>query len=196
MTRAPALVAFGLACTACTGGHDKAPDQVAATPDCLAAGGGYLRAQLRGAVTADLDWSGSDMQCDGSPRPDGHGIRLTFAGRLPESQPAGDDGATRPERHLRFIFGIDERDTATGAALAMPTNLTVILEGEQQLFATRGDQHCAVESLERSPVAAANGRKNRVHARGYCLGPATNTAGDARLLVPTFEFTGVADTEL
>ena len=78
----------------------------------------------------------------------------------------------------------------------MPTNLTVILEGEQQLFATRGDQHCAVESLERSPLPSAGSRRNLVHARGYCLGPATNAAGDARLLVPTFEFTGVADTEL
>ena len=188
MTRAPTLVAFGLACTACTGGHDQAPDQAAATTGCLAAGGGYLRAQLRGAVTADLDWSSTDMQCDGSPRPDGHGIRLTFAGRLRDG--------TRTERQLRFIFGIDERDTASGAALAMPTNLTVILEGEKQLFATRGDQHCAVESLERSPVAESNNRRNRVHARGYCLGPATSIAGDARLLVPTFEFTGVADTEL
>jgi hypothetical protein len=186
MTRASALVAFCLACTACTGGHDPVLDQAAATTGCLAAGGGYLRAQLRGAVTADLDWSSADMQCDGSPRPDGHGIRLTFAGHLPAS----------PEYRLRFIFGIDERDTAAGTAMAMPTNLTVILEGQKQLFATRGDRQCAVESLERSPVGAANSRKNRVHARGYCLGPATNTTGDARLLVPTFEFTGVADTEL
>lgn len=197
MTRARALVAIGLACTACTGGNDKAQQPAAATvaAGCLAAGSGYLRAQLRGAVDADLDWSGTDMQCDGSPRPDGHGIRLTFAGRLP-SQPAGSGQDARPARQLRFIFGIDERDTAAGAALALPTNLTVILEGEQQLFATRGDQLCAVETLERVALPETDGSRNRVHARGYCLGPATNAAGDARLLVPTFEFTGVADTEL
>lgn len=196
MTRASAIVAIGLACTACSGGQEQMAEQAAATSGCPVAGGGYLRAQLRGAITADLDWSGAGMQCDGSPRPDGHGVRLTFAGHLPSPQPAGSGDDARPVRQLRFIFGIDERDAAAGAALAMPTNLTVILEGEGQLYATRGDQHCAVESLERSPLPATNSGRNRVHARGYCLGPATNAAGDARLLVPTFEFTGVADTEL
>jgi len=193
MTRAPALVALALACTAC--GNDKARDDAAATTGCLPAEGGHLRAQLRGAVTADLEWSSADMQCAGSPRPDGHGVRLTFAGRLPASSAASGHGA-QPAHQLRFIFGIDERDIAAGTAQAMPTNLTVILEGEKQLFATRGDQHCAVESLERSPLPSADNRRSLVRARGYCLGPATNVAGDARLLVPTFEFTGVADTEL
>ncbi len=192
MTRASALVALGLACTACTGGQEQAREPAAATMDCLAAHDGYLRAQLRGALNADLAWSGTDMQCEGSPRPDGHGIRLTFAGPLP-AQP--DHQGSHPAGQLRFIFGIDERDTATGAALAMPTNLTVILEGAGQLYATRGDRHCAVESLERSALAEPD-RRSRVHARGYCLGPATNATGDSRLLVPTFEFTGVADTEL
>lgn len=196
MTRASALVAFALACTGCTGDNDKLRDHAAAITGCLPAAGGYLRAQLRGAVTANLDWSSADMECEGSPRPDGHGIRLTFAGRLPASSSAANEDGAQPAHQLRFIFGIDERDTAAGAAQALPTNLTVILEGEGQLFATRGDQHCAVESLERSPLPAADSRRNRVHARGYCLGPATNAAGDARLLVPTFEFTGVADTEL
>jgi hypothetical protein len=195
MTRAPAFVAFALACTACTGGSDQPRDHAAATTGCPTEGG-YLRAQLRGAITADVDWSGADMQCEGSPRPDGHGIRLTFAGRLPASPSAANEHDVQPVHQLRFIFGIDERDIAAGAAQAMPTNLTVILEGEKQLFATRGDQHCAVESLERTPLTAASSRRNRVHARGYCLAPATNAAGDARLLVPTFEFTGVADTEL
>jgi hypothetical protein len=190
MTRASALVVLALACAACSGGQDQVRDQAAATMDCLAARDGYLRAQLRGALTADLAWSSTDMQCEGSPRPDGHGLRLTFAGPLP-AQP-GNGAAHR----LRFIFGIDEQDAAAGAALALPTNLTVILEGEGQLYATRGDRHCAVESLERSALAEPDQRRHRVHARGYCLGPATNATGDSRLLVPTFEFTGVADTEL
>lgn len=190
MTRAAAFVAISLTCAACAADHDQ-PGARSATPGagaatgCLVAGGGYLQAQLRGAVVADLNWNNAQMQCEGSPRPDGHGLRLTFAGSLPDTT-----------HHLRFIFGIDERDTAAGAARALPTNLTVILEGEQQLYATRGDEHCAVESLERTPLDASGGRKNRVHARGYCVDPATSLAGDARLLVPTFEFTGVADAEL
>ena len=58
------------------------------------------------------------------------------------------------------------------------------------LFATRGDDRCAVEKLERVPLLAEGGRFERVHVRGYCTEPAAELAGDARLLVPTFEFTG------
>jgi hypothetical protein len=161
-----------------------------AAAGCIADGGGALQAQLRGALVADLNWRNADMTCEGGLRPDGQGLRVTMAGPLPVP-----DGA--PPRKLRFIFGVDPHDIAAGAAQALPTNLTVILEGEKQIFATQGDEHCAVELLERSPLPAAKGRqRSRVHARGYCLDPAANLAGDARLHVPTFEFTGVADTEL
>ncbi len=188
MTRLCALMAVGLACTACSSDQAKPADPPAAADGnagCIASGDGYLRAQLRGALVADLDWKNADMQCDGGPRPDDKGLRVTFAGKLP--------GTTR---QLRFIFGIDARDVADGVAQAMPTNLTVILEGEHQLYATRGGEHCAVEGLERSALAGTGGRKSRVHARGYCTGPATSMAGDARVLVPTFEFTGTAVAEL
>jgi hypothetical protein len=77
----------------------------------------------------------------------------------------------------------------------MPTNLTVILEGEQQLFATRGSEHCAVETLESRALEQTGNKRYRVHARGYCLGPATNVAGDEHLLLPTFEFTGTVAAE-
>lgn len=189
MTRFSVL-AIALACmAACAADHDQSAAGEAAaardTPGCIAGGDGALHARLRGAMVAELDWNNAQMQCEGGTRPDG-GLRLAFAGRLP-----GTDGA--PPRQLRFIFGVDQHDAAAGAALVLPTNLTVIVEGEQQVYATRGDEHCALESLERTPLEA--GRKLRVRARGYCLGPATDLAGDTRLLVPTFEFTGVADIE-
>jgi hypothetical protein len=192
MTRFCILLATGLACAACSA--DNAPPLVqAATPGaaagCIAGGGGFLQARLRGALVADLDWSNTEMQCAGGLRPDGQGLRLTFAGQLP-----GLAGAQ--PRQLRFIFGVDPHDIAPGKVQALPTNLTVIVEGEEQWYATRGARNCAVESLQRMPLDGTDGKQNRVHARGYCLGPATNVAGDARLLVPTFEFTGVADAEL
>ncbi|HTQ36261.1 MAG TPA: hypothetical protein VMH77_04430 [Steroidobacteraceae bacterium] len=192
MTRLPGYAAAALLCAGCAADHDKSANPAAAaahTTGCIAGGGGFLHAQVRGAVVADLDWSNTQMECAGGPRPEGRGLRLTFAGELPRHAAA--DAA----RQLRFIFGVDQQDGAPGAVQALPTNLTVILEGEQQLYATRGAGNCAVELLERTPLAGAAG-KSRVHARGYCLGPATNIAGDARVLVPTFEFTGVADTEV
>lgn len=194
MTRFSVLAVIVLACAACAGEHDQSANQseiqsTQAAAGCIAGGGGFLQAQLRGALVADLDWRNAQIKCEGGPRPDGQGLRVTFAGPLPVAEGA-------PPRQLRFIFGVDLHDIAAGAAQALPTNLTVILEGERQLYSTQGDGHCAVELLERSPLDAAKGSKQRVHARGYCLDPATNLAGDARLHVPTFEFTGVADTEL
>jgi hypothetical protein len=195
MTRFSVLALIVLACAACSRDSGQASAQsesqsTQAVAGCIAGGGGYLQAQLRGALVADLDWRNADMQCEGGLRPDGKGVRVTIAGPLPAAEGAA-------PRQLRFIFGIDPRDIAPGVAQALPTNVTVILEGGQQLFATQGDGHCAVELLERQPLAPVGGRKrDRVHARGYCLDPATTLAGDARLLVPTFEFTGVANTEL
>lgn len=182
-----ALVA--LACAACAAEKEPAGGAPPTTDSgCIAGGGGYLNAQLRGAVVADLDWANADMQCDGGPRPDGAGLRVTLAGPLA-------DDADGPARRLRFIFGIDPEDSAAGAALALPTNLTVIIEGEAEIYATRGDGRCAVETFERAPLAGSGGQLLRVHARGYCVSPAASVAGEANLLVPTFEFTGIANAQ-
>jgi hypothetical protein len=188
--RAAALLCLMLAMAACAGDKgDGAPGATAAAPSaaaeagCIASGGGFLQARLRGAFSADVDWSNAHMQCEGGSRPDGHGLRMTLAGPLP-----GHDKTL-----LRFIFGIGFTDVAAGSAQALPTNVTVILEGGKQMFATRGDDRCAVETLERTPLPNA-GHQDRVHVRGYCTGPASELAGDSRLLIPTFEFTGVVNT--
>src|SRR6201995_3811541 len=47
---------------------------------CLMGGHGYLRARIRGALNLDIDWHNAEMECDGGPRPDGRGIRVSFAG--------------------------------------------------------------------------------------------------------------------
>ena len=94
-------------------------------------------------------------------------------------------------RQLRFIFGIDFTDTAAGAAQALPTNLTVILEGEQTLFATLGVDKCAFEIIERRPLLSAGAGLERLLVRGYCTEPAADAIRHPRLLVSTFEFASV-----
>lgn len=158
-------------------------------PGCLVDGTGNLEAALRGALDADVTWDNSRMECDGDLRPDGSGLRITIAGPLPAAlQAAAGGDATR---RLRFIFGIDLDDTAEGPAQVLPTNLTVIIEGGEQLYATRGSELCAVEGLER---VAGGGKTERVSVRGYCLGPASDLTGEHRLLVPTFSFTALVRT--
>jgi hypothetical protein len=145
----------------------------------LPSGNGYLRARIRGALTLDLDWRDAEMECDGGARPDGSGIRVAFAG------PLHNDG-----RRLRLVFGIRTGEGSNGRAL--PTNLTVIFEGEQRMFATLGDDRCTIDELRQERVGALGGdsRGYRVIARGFCTAPASALAGNERIVLNSFDFAG------
>ena len=154
----------------------------AAGPGCLPGGNGYLRARIRGALNLDIDWRNAELECDGGPRPDGSGLRVSFAG------PRHSDG-----RRLRLVFGVATvQEGSPGREL--PTNLTVIFEGEDRLFATRGDDHCTVDELRQERLGALGGplRSWRIVARGFCTEPASTLSSDARILVTRFDFAGNA----
>jgi hypothetical protein len=160
----------------------KPPQQLTG---CLQAGNGYLRARIRGSLNLDIDWHNGEIECDGGSRPDGSGIRVSFAG------PRQSDG-----RRLRMVFGVGEaKEGRSGREL--PTNLTVIFEGEDRLFATRGDGRCTVDALEQERVGALGGprRTYRIVARGFCVDPASTLSGDGRILVSRFDFAGNATFE-
>ena len=147
---------------------------------CLPAGNGFLRARIRGALSLDVNWHDSELECEGGPRPDGSGIRLSFAG------PLQSDG-----RRLRMVFGV--ADAAEGSAgSALPTNLTVIFEGEQRLFSTRGEDRCTVDSLKQERIGPLSGptRAYRVIARGFCIEPVSSLSANERLVVNSFDFAG------
>jgi hypothetical protein len=147
---------------------------------CLPSGNGFLRARIRGALNLDIDWRNAEMECEGAMRPDGRGIRLSFAG------PIHTDG-----RRLRMVFGVT--DAAEGnSASALPTNLTVIFEGEKRLFATRGDDRCTVDKLNQERVGALGGpsRSYRVIARGFCIEPVAGLSANERIVVSSFDFAG------
>jgi hypothetical protein len=166
---------------------EKAPAATtpAAQPGCFAVGGGYLRARLRGAVDLDLNWKNADMQCEGGPRPPGadnksNGIRVSIGG-----PPRGDG------HRLRLVFGIAGISEG-GGGQALPTNLTILFEGEQRIFATQGDDKCMVDSLtqERVEVLGPGRAVYRVVARGFCLGPATSLSRQERVVATSFDFAG------
>jgi hypothetical protein len=152
----------------------------AATSGCLPTHDGYLRARLRGAQNLDINWQDRDLQCDGGPRPDQRGIRLTFAG------PARRDG-----HRLRFVFGIaDVHDT--GSSHDVAANVTIILEGESKLYSTRGEDKCTIDELTRAPIAAAPAPHTlRIAGRGFCVGPASAIDGGDALLLSRFDFAGI-----
>jgi hypothetical protein len=152
----------------------------AAQTGCFAAGNGYLRARLRGALALDLDWKDAQMQCEGGPRPSGNGLRVSIGG------PLRGDG-----RRIRMVFGIAGiGEGANGEALR--TNVTILFEGEKRLFATQGDDKCTVDALEQQRVETLGpGRAvYRVVARGFCVGPASNLERTERVVLTRFDFAG------
>jgi hypothetical protein len=162
---------------------DAATESAAAAPatkGCLPGGNGFLRARIRGVLNLDVDWRNAELECEGAARPDGNGIRLSFAG------PLRSDG-----RRMRMVFGVARAaEGASGSAL--PTNLTVIFEGEQRLFATRGDDKCTVDKLEQERVGSVGGdvRSYRVVASGFCTEPANTLNDKERIVVSSFDFAG------
>jgi hypothetical protein len=174
--------------------HAPAPPRQAATTaqaapatGCLATHDGYLRVRLRGAENVDISWRDSELQCDGGPRPDGRGIRLTFAGpKLPGGH------------QLRFVFGIAGAGQTgqTGEARDLPANVTVIFEGEPRLYSTRGEDKCTIDQLTAARAPASQPTAPvRVAARGFCVAPAAAADGGAGLLLSRFDFAGSVSYE-
>src|SRR5580700_6876990 len=157
------------------------PAATPASAGCLPTGNGYLKARIRGALNLDIDWRNAELECDGGPRPDGSGIRLAFAG------PKRADG-----RRLRLVFGVSAaREGRAGHSL--PTNLTLIVEGAQRLYTTRGEDHCTVDALSQQRLhTAGETRRYRIVARGFCVAPAATLNNAERILVSSFDFAGNA----
>jgi hypothetical protein len=144
---------------------------------CLADGSGYLRARIRGALNLDVSWKDAQLECGGEARPDGSGLRVSFAGPGPGGKP------------MRLVFGVGAaREGSPGREL--PTNLTVLLEGGR-VFATRGDDKCTMDQLMQRPLPGQNGlRAWRIEGRGFCVTPANALAGPGRILISRFDFAG------
>jgi hypothetical protein len=160
------------------------PSTTSTTPSaqagCLLAGDGYLRARVRGALDLDLDWKDAQMQCDGAPRPSGNGVRVSIGG------PLRGEG-----RRIRLVFGIaGVGEGESGQALR--TNVTLLFEGEQRIFATQGDDKCTVDTLSQQRVETLGQSRAiyRVVVRGFCLGPASNPTRTERVIVTSFDFAG------
>ena len=182
------MLAFALAAMP-AGSTSPSPTTIPAT-GCLAAGDGYLRARVRGAIDLDLDWKDAQMQCEGAPRPRGdnnrsNGVRVSIAG------PVRGEG-----RRIRLVFGISGLDEgASGSTLR--TNITLLFEGENRLFATLGDDKCMTDSVSQNRVESLGDHRAiyRIVARGFCIGPASNPTRTERVVITSFDFAGRVEFE-
>ena len=160
------------------------PTVAKAMAGCVPSGDGYLRARMRGDLDVDIDWRDAQLQCEGAWRPQNiGGIRVVFAGTLPQNG-----------HHIRMIFGLAIAADTTSAR-NVPTNVTVIVEDEEKLFATAGDGKCTVDELSLQPAAAARAGWRRVVARGFCTVPVTTLSGSDALELDRFDFAGGLQNE-
>src|SRR5258708_12139456 len=88
-----------------------------------------------------------------------------------------------------MVFGV-AKATEGAEGRELPTNLTVIFEGEQRMFATRGDDKCTVDEFNQERVGALGGpiRTYRVIARGFCIAPVKAPDSEQTILVNSFDF--------
>ena len=151
-----------------------------AAASCLPSGDGFLRARLDGALQLRLDWSNDGLQCEGMPRPEGKGIRMSFSRALDAQG-----------RRLLIVFGIGGlSESSSGRAL--PANLTIVEEGGKQIFGTLGDDKCVVDNISQQLITPwrREARVYRVSGRGFCMQPARAVGGDAGVLMSSFDFAG------
>ena len=162
-----------------SGSDPVGPDPTPVDPVCLATGNGYLKARLGGEINTEINWANAGTACEGMPRPDGRGLRLSFARVL------GPDG-----HRLVIVFGVAHvGENESGKAL--PVNVTVIVEGASLIYGTRGDDKCIVDRLRSQPLASnSKARIYRVEARGGCTQPARAVNGPGAVLISTFDFAG------
>lgn len=156
-----------------------APAAGTAAAACLPGGAGYLTARLRGDVEAEIDWRGAALTCEGMSRPGAQGLRLRFAGTLPDG------------RRLGILLATPAL-TEGGSGHEVPVNVTVIVEGEGRFYGTQGTDRCVLDEVAQTPVTdpSVPPRSFRVEGRGFCTAPARALAGEGSLLVTRFDFAG------
>jgi len=151
-----------------------------AAKTCLSSGDGYLRAHVGGAIEAEIDWPNSGTACAGESKIDPPGVRLSFQ-RIAGARP-----------NLLFLFGLTgvregEPLQGTGA------NLTIIVQGTDRIYGTRGDRRCTVDSLTQRRLGGEH--EYRLEARGFCTQPARAVRGEGTVIVSRFDFAGVVNYE-
>ena len=177
-----ALILIVLGLGACDAATDTtvAPVSAERAPIAGCGAAGFLQTRLYGEISANLDWSSADLECEGMPRPNDAGARLRFAGE-------DRDG----DRQLAFIVAIPElgRDSA-GRELA--STVTLIEEGSGRFFSTASAGNCVTEV---SAMTALDDAGNRVAISGtvYCVSPLAEVNGDSSVSITELRFGGLID---
>jgi hypothetical protein len=146
---------------------------------CLPGLDGFLSMRLRGSIEQDIHWTEPALACTGMSRPDGHGLRVRFAG----PQGGGE---------LAVVFAAPAL-AAGASARGVPVNVTLLDGGGERIYGTQGDSRCQFDEVKQQPVtdSALPARSYRISARGFCIAPARALDGDGAVLLTRFDFAGL-----
>ncbi len=155
------------------------PDaQPAPAPVYRCGAGGFLEAELVGAVSASLEWNADVLACEGMPRPQERGARLRFAGP-----------GLQPGQTLAVIIAMPDLERgATGPEFA--TNATVMVEGSGRFFSTSGDEVCWTDIVRQEPLTAD---RYAIAGSLYCIAPLVEINGDSSVTIAELSFSGLVD---
>jgi hypothetical protein len=141
---------------------------------------GFLATTLYGALQTEIDWRGKVLDCEGMPRPNGEGARLRFAAAT------GDAG-----EGLAFIIALPGLERGA-AARELPSNVTLIVEGDGRFFSTPGLDSCWTDVDAQAPEQASADRFV-ISGTVYCIAPIPEVNGMASVSIEELRFSGRLD---
>ncbi len=160
-----------------TPASDAEQPVVATVVSSNCAPGSFLKASLYGVIETDIDWSGSELNCENMPRPNAEGVRLRFSGAI-------------NEHRLSFIVAMPElrRDQQH---VESPSNVTVTVEGSGRFFSTPDLQSCWTDVSEHQVA----GDSHHISAQLYCIAPLGEVNGDGAVTITDLVFRSSIDWE-
>jgi len=151
---------------------------IAAAPAYNCGRGGFVKAQIVGAVATSLDWHAEVLDCEGMPRPEGQGARLRFSGP--------GDGAAGSMALIIALPDLPRGDTGKEFA----TNATLVIEGSGRFFSTSNDDVCWTDVTRQEPLS---GDRYAISGSLYCIAPLVEVNGSASVSIPELRFSGLLD---
>lgn len=140
---------------------------------CQSVDDAFLSGTLYGAIDRVIEWRGTDMTCEGGPRPDGDGVRLVFA------------APAREGARLVFVIAISGAIGELRGA-EHPANLTVIDEASGRFFSAGGQERCWTN------VSSVDGddQQFRIGGEVYCSGSLPSLSDSSSISLRDFRYSG------
>ncbi len=147
---------------------------------------GRLTVDLYGGLQTRLDWAGSDLECQGMPRPNNKGARLRFAGT---STVAGE------ARRIAIIISLPELKRGQ-TVQETPVNITIMEENSGRFFSSSEASFCLSDIDEQVRDVEGERGEYRISGVLYCVAALIELNGSGGVSLGDLRFSGRVDWRL